>query len=221
MLFVDKSAMKYLQIIDFHETYKINRGILPSEANISPTLFNKSLANSIYKTFRCGNHDHASSSRSLTNSHTEHTSGIPICCGDRLIALIIYLTHIGSYIPAEGATISAFDAIHILTGTNSTERDNCSTYMMALQMASVALRNLTSKTLIIMDEFAKPVNKLELDALTIAMTEFLLLKNECPYTIIATHNHTILRQLQMYGPQVQYLVSFQLEKHFDVLNTRQ
>ncbi|CAH8673450.1 unnamed protein product [Schistosoma haematobium] len=121
------------------------------------------------------------------------------------IALIIYLTHIGSYIPAEGATISAFDAIHILTGTNSTERDNCSTYMMALQMASVALRNLTSKTLIIMDEFAKPVNKLELDALTIAMTEFLLLKNECPYTIIATHNHTILRQLQMYGPQVQYL----------------
>ncbi|CAH8660162.1 unnamed protein product [Schistosoma curassoni] len=39
MLFVDKSAMKYLQIIDFHETYKINRGILPSEANISPTLF--------------------------------------------------------------------------------------------------------------------------------------------------------------------------------------
>ncbi|CAH8652008.1 unnamed protein product [Schistosoma guineensis] len=121
------------------------------------------------------------------------------------IALIIYLTHIGSYIPAERATISAFDAIHILTGTNSTERDNCSTYMMALQMASVALRNLTSKTLIIMDEFAKSVNKLELDALTIAMIEFLLLKNECPYTIIATHNHTILRQLQMYGPQVQYL----------------
>ncbi|CAH8673465.1 unnamed protein product [Schistosoma haematobium] len=49
------------------------------------------------------------------------------------------------------------------------------------------------------------MKSLELDALTIAMTEFLLLKNECPYTIIATHNHTILRQLQMYGPQVQYL----------------
>uniref|UniRef100_A0A3Q0KQ51 MUTSd domain-containing protein n=1 Tax=Schistosoma mansoni TaxID=6183 RepID=A0A3Q0KQ51_SCHMA len=123
----------------------------------------------------------------------------------KTIALITYLTHIGSYIPAEGAKISTFDAIHILTGTDSTERDNCSTYMMALQMASVALRNLTSKTLIIMDEFAKSVNKLELDALTIAMAEFLLLKNECPYTIIATHNHKILRQLQMYGPQVQYL----------------
>ncbi|CAH8652034.1 unnamed protein product [Schistosoma guineensis] len=49
------------------------------------------------------------------------------------------------------------------------------------------------------------MKSLELDALTIAMIEFLLLKNECPYTIIATHNHTILRQLQMYGPQVQYL----------------
>lgn len=34
--------------------------------------------------------------------------------------------------------------------------------MMALQMASVALRNLTSKTLIIMDEFAKSVNKVSL-----------------------------------------------------------
>ncbi|KAH8866886.1 MutS protein like [Schistosoma japonicum] len=121
------------------------------------------------------------------------------------IALVIYLTHIGSYIPAEEAAISVFDAIHILTGTNSFRRENCSTYMMALHMASVALRNSTGRTLIILDEFANSVNKLELDALTIAMAEFLLKKNESPYTIIATHNNEILRRLQMHGPRVQYL----------------
>ncbi|VDP38166.1 unnamed protein product [Schistosoma margrebowiei] len=267
-----------VHVIDTEKTEKEQRFVVRRGVDTTLDKFlDQRYGDVMYAIVGCGNHNHASSSRSLTNSHTKHTSGIPICCGDRFlcafamaakhmewtrpkivnencihiykgwypiqqtvstniiknsfysdgskhkitlltgpngsgksiymknIALIIYLTHIGSYIPAEGATISAFDAIHILTGTNSTERDNCSTYMKALQMASVALRNLTSKTLIIMDEFAKSVNKLELDALTLAMAEFLLLKNDCPYTIIATHNHTILRQLQMYGPQVQYL----------------
>nr|CAH8875828.1 unnamed protein product [Trichobilharzia regenti] len=121
------------------------------------------------------------------------------------IALIIYLTQIGSYVPAEEAVISPLDAIYILTGTGSEKEDDYSAYISALHSVSVALRTPTKRTLLVMDEFASVIDKWELNALTTAMVEFLLNLGECPFAVIATHNYGILKHFQVSGPRVQYL----------------
>lgn len=71
------------------------------------------------------------------------------------VALIVYLAHIGSFVPAESASITLID--HIFTRIHTVESVSIglSTFMIDINQMSDALRYATSNSLVIIDEFGK------------------------------------------------------------------
>ncbi|KAI5059273.1 hypothetical protein GOP47_0025592, partial [Adiantum capillus-veneris] len=71
------------------------------------------------------------------------------------VALIAFLSHIGSFVPAEQATIGLLDRIFSGVACKHTVTLQESTFMMDLHQVSIMLRNSTEKSLCILDEFGK------------------------------------------------------------------
>lgn len=86
------------------------------------------------------------------------------------VALIVYLAHIGSFVPCEKARIGLTDAI--LTRINSVETVSApqSAFALDLQQMSKMLRSHTTRSLCVIDEFGKgttPVDGIALLAATV------------------------------------------------------
>lgn len=86
------------------------------------------------------------------------------------VALIVYLAHIGSFVPCEKARIGLTDAI--LTRINSVETVSApqSAFALDLQQMSKMLRSHTMRSLCVIDEFGKgttPVDGIALLAATV------------------------------------------------------
>jgi len=71
------------------------------------------------------------------------------------VALITYLAHIGSYVPAQSATIGITDKILTRIWTRESVSRNQSAFMIDLQQMSLALNLATRRSLVIIDEFGK------------------------------------------------------------------
>lgn len=71
------------------------------------------------------------------------------------IALIVYLAHVGCYVPAESATIGLTDMIMTRIAERETVSKVQSAFVNDLQQISAALRSSTERSLIIIDEFGK------------------------------------------------------------------
>ncbi|CAG8717154.1 11818_t:CDS:10, partial [Dentiscutata erythropus] len=105
------------------------------------------------------------------------------------VALIVYMTHIGSFVPAESATIGLTDKIFTRIQTKETIQ---SAFMIDLQQISIALRNSTSRSLLIFDEFGKGTGSTDGAGLFCGVMEHLLKRSkDCPKVIAATHFHEI------------------------------
>jgi DNA mismatch repair ATPase MutS len=71
------------------------------------------------------------------------------------VALIVYLAHVGCFVPADAATVGLAD--RIITRIVSQERlvMQQSTFMIDLTQVATMLRRATSRSLVIIDEFGK------------------------------------------------------------------
>ncbi|RIB15967.1 muts domain V-domain-containing protein [Gigaspora rosea] len=108
------------------------------------------------------------------------------------VALIVYMAHIGSFVPAESATIGLTDKIFTRIQTKETVSKIQSAFMIDLQQISIALRNSTSKSLLIFDEFGKGTGSTDGAGLFCGVMEHLLKRGkDCPKIIAATHFHEI------------------------------
>ncbi|KAF7255739.1 hypothetical protein EG68_07225 [Paragonimus skrjabini miyazakii] len=110
------------------------------------------------------------------------------------IGLIIYLSQIGSFVPAEKAIIGPVDAIYV-TSADDFNQGDCSAYSLSLNTASIALKHSTFKTTVLLDEFAHCINKAEAAALTVSIMEFFLRKKR-PHLIASTHNMDIVENMK-------------------------
>ncbi|CAL9096892.1 unnamed protein product [Musa acuminata var. zebrina] len=70
------------------------------------------------------------------------------------VALVVYLSHIGSFIPADSATIGITDRIFCAMGNKPMTTEQ-STFMIDLHQVGIMLRQATSHSLCLMDEFGK------------------------------------------------------------------
>ncbi|RWW38534.1 hypothetical protein BHE74_00056228 [Ensete ventricosum] len=70
------------------------------------------------------------------------------------VALVVYLSHIGSFIPADSATIGITDRIFCAMGNKPTITEQ-STFMIDLHQVGMMLRQATSHSLCLIDEFGK------------------------------------------------------------------
>ncbi|KAK3111026.1 hypothetical protein LTR53_014101 [Teratosphaeriaceae sp. CCFEE 6253] len=108
------------------------------------------------------------------------------------VALIVYLAHIGSFVPAEAATIGLADKILTRIATRESVSRIQSAFMIDLQQISVALSLATRRSLIIIDEFGKGTESYDGAGLAAGVFEHLLQRGaEAPKVLGATHFHEI------------------------------
>ena len=73
----------------------------------------------------------------------------------RTVALIVYLAHVGSFVPAEAATVARTDAIHTRMHSKESAAVNHSAFMLDLSQMANIFRHSTSRSLCLIDEFGK------------------------------------------------------------------
>ncbi|KAF2632157.1 hypothetical protein BU25DRAFT_487709 [Macroventuria anomochaeta] len=108
------------------------------------------------------------------------------------VALIVFMAHVGCFVPAESAKIGLTDKILSRVTTRETVSRAQSAFMIDLQQISLALNLATRRSLLIIDEFGKGTDASDGAGLACAVMEYLLsLRNERPKVIGATHFHEI------------------------------
>lgn len=71
------------------------------------------------------------------------------------IALIVYMAHVGCFVPAERAVIGLTDRILTRIATRETVSKFQSAFMIDLQQVALAMTLATHRSLVIIDEFGK------------------------------------------------------------------
>lgn len=106
------------------------------------------------------------------------------------VALIVFMAHVGCYVPAQSAKIGVTDKILSRVTTRETVSRIQSAFMIDLQQISLALSLATRRSLLIIDEFGKGTDSSDGAGLMCAVLEYLLsLGKECPKVVGATHFH--------------------------------
>ncbi|KAI6871989.1 hypothetical protein KC338_g2308 [Hortaea werneckii] len=108
------------------------------------------------------------------------------------VAVIVYMAHIGSFVPAEAARIGLTDKILTRISTRESVSRMQSAFMIDLQQVSVALNLATRRSLLIVDEFGKGTESYDGAGLAAGVFEHLLQRGaETPKVLGATHFHEI------------------------------
>ncbi|XP_048489211.1 mutS protein homolog 5-like [Plutella xylostella] len=125
------------------------------------------------------------------------------------VGLIVYLAHIGSFVPADAATIGLLT--HIYTRIQSTEciAAHMSAFLIDLRQMSLALQESTSNSLIIVDEFGKGTSEVDgISLLASCINSLLCRELNCPHVLLATHMLQ-LPEFIIKTPLVKFQVIFQ------------
>ncbi|KAK5110382.1 hypothetical protein LTR62_006090 [Meristemomyces frigidus] len=108
------------------------------------------------------------------------------------VAIIVYMAHIGSFVPAESACIGLTDKILTRISTRESVSRIQSAFMIDLQQISLALNLATRRSLLIIDEFGKGTESYDGAGLAVGVYEHLLQRgSHCPKVLGATHFHEI------------------------------
>lgn len=104
----------------------------------------------------------------------------------RQAALITLLAHIGSYVPAQSATIGLVDRIFTRMGSSDDLAGGRSTFMVEMTETANILHNATERSLVLMDEVGRGTSTF--DGLSLAWSAAEYLANEVKaMTLFATH----------------------------------
>jgi len=71
------------------------------------------------------------------------------------VGLIVFMAHIGSFVPADGAQIGVVDKIFTRMRTMESISTNLSAFSIDLNQVSTAIHYATARSLVILDEFGK------------------------------------------------------------------
>ncbi|XP_077981938.1 mutS protein homolog 5-like [Glandiceps talaboti] len=111
------------------------------------------------------------------------------------VGLIVFLAHIGSFVPSESAHIGMCDRICTRIHTRESVSVGLSTFMIDINQMSVALRCASSRSLVLVDEFGKGTETVDGIALLCACLQFWLdMGVNCPHVLVSSHFHSIIHQ---------------------------
>ena len=110
----------------------------------------------------------------------------------RQIGLIVLLAQIGSYVPAETASIGIVDRIYTRVGASDNISAGESTFLVEMQEAANILNNATNQSLILLDELGRGTSTFDGMSIAWAITEYLHENPTVkPKTLFATHYHEL------------------------------
>ncbi len=104
----------------------------------------------------------------------------------RQTALIALLAQIGSFVPAESATLPLFDRIYTRIGASDDIAGGRSTFMVEMEELATILHNATAQSLVLLDEIGRGTSTYDGLALAWAACEHLHDRVRA-YTLFATH----------------------------------
>lgn len=108
----------------------------------------------------------------------------------RQSAIITYMAHIGSFVPAREAEISLTDRIFTRVGASDDLAFGQSTFMVEMSEVALILANATDRSLIILDEIGRGTSTFDGLSIAWAVIEYLA-KNFKAKTLFATHYHEL------------------------------
>ncbi|KZT37836.1 hypothetical protein SISSUDRAFT_1114147 [Sistotremastrum suecicum HHB10207 ss-3] len=111
------------------------------------------------------------------------------------IALIQYMAQIGCFVPADSATLGLIDKMFTRVQTRESVSKIQSAFMIDLNQVSLAIRNATPRSLVILDEFGKGTLNSDGAGLLAAIVKyFVSIGPDCPKILLATHFHELFQQ---------------------------
>jgi DNA mismatch repair protein MutS len=108
----------------------------------------------------------------------------------RQTAIITILAQIGSYVPAQSATIGVVDRVFARLGSADDLHEGESTFMVEMREAAHILANATARSLVLIDELGRGTATTDGQSLAQAILERLAFETGCR-TLFATHYHQI------------------------------
>ncbi|MFY9164179.1 DNA mismatch repair protein MutS [Aquirufa antheringensis] len=121
----------------------------------------------------------------------------------RQTALIVLLAQMGSYVPAESATLGLVDKVFTRVGASDNLSKGESTFMVEMTETAAILNNLSSRSLVLLDEIGRGTSTYDGVSMAWAIAEHL--HNHPAYkakTLFATHYHE-LNELTQDFPRIQ------------------
>ena len=107
------------------------------------------------------------------------------------VALIVYLAHIGSYVPAASCRLGLVDQIFTRVGASDNLVAGESTFMVEMIEAATILHNATERSLIILDEIGRGTSTYDGVSIAWAICEYIHDKLGAK-TLFATHYHELI-----------------------------
>ncbi len=124
----------------------------------------------------------------------------------RQVALITYLAHIGSFVPARSADICLVDRIFTRIGASDNLAVGQSTFMVEMIEVANILNYCTDDSLIILDEVGRGTSTFDGLSIAWAVVEYLT-KHRHAKTLFATHYHELMQLEGLYEGVKNYCIS--------------
>ncbi len=121
----------------------------------------------------------------------------------RQTALIVIMAQMGSFVPAREAELGLIDRIFTRVGASDDLARGRSTFMVEMEESAHILRNVGSRSLILLDEIGRGTSTFDGLSIAWAVAEFLHDGCSCrPKTLFATHYHE-LTELALTKPRIR------------------
>jgi len=110
----------------------------------------------------------------------------------RQVALLVLMAQIGSFVPAEEASIGIVDRIFTRVGASDNLAEGQSTFLVEMQETANILNSATERSLVILDEIGRGTSTFDGLSIAWAVAEYLHdWKNHGIKTLFATHYHEL------------------------------
>ena len=120
----------------------------------------------------------------------------------RQTALIVLMAQIGSFVPASEARIGYCDKLFTRVGASDNISRGESTFMVEMLETSMILHNLSSRSLVLLDEIGRGTSTYDGMSIARAIVEYIHEYGDGAKTLFATHYHE-LNDLETIYPRVK------------------
>ena len=109
----------------------------------------------------------------------------------RQAALITLMAHMGSFVPASAAKIPLTDKIFTRVGASDNLSGGESTFMVEMNETASIINNITSRSLILLDEIGRGTSTYDGISIAWSIAEYIHQSPHKPKTLFATHYHEL------------------------------
>ena len=117
----------------------------------------------------------------------------------RQTALIVLMAQVGSFVPASEATLGYCDKIFTRVGASDNISRGESTFMVEMLETSMILHNLSSRSLVLLDEIGRGTSTYDGMSIARAIVEYIHEYGDGAKTLFATHYHELNDLEDIYG----------------------